>query len=81
MTAVGGDLGLVGELAAKVSVATMLEPLGFREQRLPGDQMTIALQPKPGMAAPFDLECAGEVRWRELPEPRPDCPTCGVAEG
>ena len=79
MTAVGGDLGLVGQLAAKASVATLLEEFGYREQRLAGDQAIIGLQPKPEMAAPFDLERAGEVRWRELPPPRPECPTCGAA--
>jgi hypothetical protein len=77
MTAVGGDLGLVGELAAKVTIATLLEALGHREQHLPGDQAVLALRPKPGMAAPFDMEFAGEARWRALPAPRPDCPTCG----
>ena len=77
MTAVGGDLGLVGQLAAKASVATLLADLGYREQRLPGDHAILGLQPKPNVAAPFDLERAGELRWRDLPPPRPDCPTCG----
>ena len=77
MTAVGGDLGLVGQLAAKTIVATLLDDLGYREQRLPGDHAIVGLQPKPGMAAPFDIEFAGEVRWRPLPPPRENCPTCG----
>ncbi|HEY8465210.1 MAG TPA: ThiF family adenylyltransferase [Solirubrobacterales bacterium] len=77
MTAVGGDLGLVGELAAKVTAATLLERLGYREQRLPGDHAILALRPKTGMAPPFDMELAGDVRWGELPSPRADCPTCG----
>lgn len=77
MIAVAGDLGLVGEFAAKVTVATLLEKLGYRDQRLPGDQAVLALRPKPGMAAPFDLSFAAEVRWDELPPPRANCPTCG----
>jgi molybdopterin/thiamine biosynthesis adenylyltransferase len=76
MTAVGGDLGLVGQFAAKVAVATLLDDLGYREQRLPGDHAILGLQPKPDMAPPFDIERAGEVRWRALPPPREDCPTC-----
>jgi molybdopterin/thiamine biosynthesis adenylyltransferase len=77
MTAVGGDLGLVAQLAAKIVVATLLDDLGYRDQRLPGDHAIVGLQPKPGMAPPFDIERAGEVRWRPLPPPRDDCPTCG----
>ena len=77
MTAVAGDLGLVGEFAAKVTVATLLEGLGYRDQRLAGDQAILALRPKPGMAAPFDLNLAAEVRWDELSPPRANCPTCG----
>ncbi len=77
MTAVGGDLGLVGQLAAKATISTMLEDLGRRDQRLPGDHAIIGLQPKPGMAPPFDIEFASELRWRCLPAPRDDCPTCG----
>jgi NAD(P)-dependent dehydrogenase (short-subunit alcohol dehydrogenase family) len=77
MTAVGGDLGFVGQLAAKAAVATILEGLGYREQRLPGDSAVMGLQPKPGMAPPFNIEFAGEVRWSQLPPPREDCPTCG----
>lgn len=78
MTAVEGDLGLVGQLAAKVAVSTLLEPLGYREQRLPGDHAILGLQPKPDMAPPFDLNCAGELGWRNLPAPEPSCPTCGT---
>lgn len=77
MTAVGGDLGLVGQLAAKAAVATTLENLGYRDQRLPGDHAILGLQPKPGIAPPFDMEFAGQLRWRPLPPPRHDCPTCG----
>jgi molybdopterin/thiamine biosynthesis adenylyltransferase len=78
MTAVGGDLGLIGQLAAKIAVSTILEPTGHRDQRLPGDQIIVPLRPKPGLAAPFDLDAALDVRWRELPGPRAKCPTCGT---
>lgn len=78
MTAVGGDLGLVGQLAAKITVATILEPKGHREHRLPGDQVIVPLRPKPGRAAPFNLDAALDVRWRALPSPRATCLTCGL---
>lgn len=81
MTAVGGDLGLVGQLAAKVCVASLLEELGFRDQKLPGNHAILGLRPKPGMAPPFNIEHAGAIRWRDLPPPRPKCPTCGEANG
>lgn len=77
MTAVTGDLGLVGQLAAKVAIATLLEPKGFRDQRLPGDRAVIGLRPLPGKPAPFDLEEAGTVSWAPLPAGRANCPTCG----
>jgi hypothetical protein len=77
MTAVTGDLGLVGQLAAKVAVATLLEPRGFRDQRLPGDHAVIGLRPLPGKPAPFDIEEAGAITWAPLPPARTDCPTCG----
>jgi hypothetical protein len=78
MTAVGGDLGLIGQMAAKAAVATLLQAKGYRDQRLPGNHAVLGLRPAPGMAPPFDIEFAGEVRWRALPPPRPDCPTCSV---
>ena len=78
MTAVGGDLSLVGHIAAKATVATVLEDLGFREEKLSGDHAIIGLRPKPHLEPPFDIHHAGEVRWRELPPPRDDCPTCGT---
>ncbi len=79
MTAVGGDLGLVGQLAAKTAVATLLHAKGHADQRLPGDHAILGLRPRPGLAAPFDIEFAGEIRWSALPPPRPDCPSCSTA--
>ncbi|MEJ7791978.1 MAG: ThiF family adenylyltransferase [Gaiellaceae bacterium] len=78
MTAVAGDLALVGHLAAKIVVASLLERVGARAQALPGDALTIALAPVPGLRAPFDLERCLDVRWRDLPRPRTTCPSCGM---
>lgn len=78
MTAVGGDLGLVGQLAGKVVVATLLDRKGHRDQRLAGDHAILALRSVPGMAEPFNLTAAGELAWEQLPAPRADCPTCGT---
>jgi hypothetical protein len=76
MTAVGADLHLLGQLAAKSAVATILERHGAAHQRLPGDHAIIALQPRPGRAYPFDLTGTGTIRWRPAATPIPDCPTC-----
>jgi molybdopterin/thiamine biosynthesis adenylyltransferase len=77
MTAVGGDLGLVGELAAKALVGTLLERRGFHDQRLPADHAIVGLRPGPRRAAPFDIEHAGEIRWHPTGPSRADCPCCG----
>jgi hypothetical protein len=78
MTAVGADLHLVGNLAAKVTVATVLERRGHGDQALPGEQAVIGLRPTPGLAAPFDLTGAGEIRWAGSWPARPNCPTCSA---
>jgi hypothetical protein len=79
MTAVGGDLHLIGQFAAKVAVATHLERHGHPDQRLPGESALVALRPRPGWAPPFDLTACGEVRWAAAAPPLPECPTCGPA--
>lgn len=76
MTASPGDLDLVAATAAKVAVSTLLERRGHWNQRLPGDFAILGLQPKPDYPAPFDITCAGDVRWHDLPAARSDCPTC-----
>lgn len=76
MTAAPGDLTLIGDLAAKAALATVLEARGRWNQRLPDAWALIGLQPTPDMPAPFDLSHAGEVRWHPIPDPRADCPTC-----
>jgi len=76
MTAVGGDLDLVGKLAAKAAVATLLERRGYLEQRLPGDHAVLGLQPPLALPAPFDVSRAGEIKWSETGSPRANCPSC-----
>jgi molybdopterin/thiamine biosynthesis adenylyltransferase len=78
MTAVGGDLAVIGQLAAKAAVATLLEARGHREQRLPGDHAIVGLQPAPDLAEPFDAAGPCAVAWFDLKPPRPDCPTCAL---
>lgn len=76
MTAVGSDLGLVGDLAAKTLVATLLERRGHRDQRLPGDHAIIGLRPALGRAAPFEIQHACEIRWHPIAASRAECPCC-----
>ena len=77
MTAVPSDLHYIGILAAKTAVATMLESrYGDHTQRLPGEHAIIGLRPGNDLAAPFDLNYAGAIRWASIPSPRPACPTC-----
>jgi hypothetical protein len=76
MTAVGSDLHLVGQLAAKAAVATLLERAGHPDQRLPGDHGLLALRPKLGWPPPFDVARAGELRWLDARPPVAGCPTC-----
>ncbi|KOX24396.1 hypothetical protein ADK67_19065 [Saccharothrix sp. NRRL B-16348] len=79
MTAVGSDLHLVGQFAAKFAVATHLQGKGQHDQRFAGEHAVLALRPEPGWAAPYDLIRAGEVRWHSATPPRAGCSTCGPA--
>jgi len=76
MTAVAGDLHLVGQLAAKAAIALLLENAGYHEQLLPGDQLVVGLRPRPGLPTPFNPSHAGALRWSPLGPPFPGCPTC-----
>lgn len=78
MTAAPSDLSALGAFAAKVAISTLLTGKHWH-QRLPGDYALIGLQPTPDMPPPFDISCSGDVRWHDLPAPRPDCPTCALA--
>lgn len=76
MTAAPPDLRLMGELAAKATLATVLEARGRWSQRLPGDWAVVGLQPAPDAPPPFDVVHAGAVRWHELPPRWEACPSC-----
>ena len=76
MTAVGGDLMIIGQFAAKVAVATLLEDAGHYDQRIALDWAVIGLRSDMGAPDPFDLH-PGEVRWLPAVPSQPDCPTCG----
>lgn len=79
MTAVGSDLQMVGQLTAKVAVATVLEAHGHHDQAVRGEYAMLGLRPGGATAEygpPFDVPAAG-VQWRPAARPRQDCPTCG----
>jgi hypothetical protein len=56
MTAVGPDLHLVGQFAAQLAVATLLERRGASDQKLPDEHAVLALRPQAGWATPFRSE-------------------------
>jgi ThiF family len=78
MTAVGTDLVLVGQFAAKLAVATLLEDAGHYDQRIQQNWAVIGLRGDLTAPPPFDLH-SGEVRWLPGVGSRPDCPTCETA--
>ena len=75
MTAVGGDLKLMGQLSAKVAVATVLERLGDRSQRIGADHGIVGLRPDRQYPPPFADAQPGSVIWRTFTRD-PDCPVC-----
>jgi hypothetical protein len=77
MTAVGPDLHLVGDLTAKLAVATLLERDGWADQRVDTDTALLGLRPEQFVAAPFDL-APGELRWLPAAPQRNDCATCSA---
>jgi len=81
MTAVGGDLDIVGRLAARAVVSTLLEDEGYLSERLPADHGVVGLRPAIDREpeAPFDVERSLQVSWHSLGQPLPDCPSCGTA--
>lgn len=78
MTAVGGDLHLIGQLTAKITVATLLRTQGELDQTLVDDNLVIALRPSPGYAAPFDAIRALDQKWYRASRPYDDCPACNT---
>ena len=79
-TAVGGDLHLVGALAAKVVVATLMTKAGYREQRLAGNHALLGLRPPLDPApAPFDrIDRVAAIAWLPTAAPDWECPTCSL---
>jgi ThiF family len=77
MTAVGSDLVMVGQLAAKLAVATILEEAGHHDQVITSDYAIAGLRRDPGAAQPFDIE-PGQIRWQPATAPVYGCPTCGT---
>ena len=75
MTAVGGDLDLVGKVAAKAAVATLLEKAGHWEHRLPGDHAVIGLRSSLGLTDPFNAPNSG-IEWHDTGTPASDCVSC-----
>lgn len=79
MTAIPADLQLVGQLAAKATLATVLESrLGHPGSRLPGDHAIVGLQPVTALKGPFAVSSPGEIHWSDVPKPRKNCPTCSL---
>ncbi|WP_416354901.1 HesA/MoeB/ThiF family protein [Curtobacterium sp. VKM Ac-2865] len=80
MTAVPSDLQLIGQLAAQITLATLLESRHGRPgASLPNEHAVIGLRPTADLGGPFNVAHAGEVRWASVPPPRTDCPTCSLA--
>lgn len=79
MTAVGSDLALVGQHAAKVAVATLLEYAGHYDQCIEQDWAVIGLRGDLRAPDPFRLT-PGDVHWLPHAPSLPGCPTCGAAE-
>lgn len=79
MTAVGGDLHIIGQLAAKITVATLLRAQGELDQTLVDDNLVIALRPAPGYAAPFSATRVLDQKWYRAGRPYDDCPACNAA--
>jgi hypothetical protein len=78
MTAVGSDLMIVGQLAAKLAIATLLEDGGHHDQRIDGEHAILGLRGVLGLPSPFDVG-VGVVRWLPGAQSRSGCPTCGAA--
>jgi molybdopterin/thiamine biosynthesis adenylyltransferase len=77
MTAVGSDLVMVGQLAAKLAVATILEAAGHYDQVIAGEYAVTGLRRDVTAASPFDVD-PGQVRWLPTAPQRDGCPTCGM---
>lgn len=79
MTAVGTDLHLMGSLAAKTAVATILNDLGHMDQILEDDNAVVALRPEAGLAEPFASARVMSIHWYPSAAAYPDCLACRPA--
>jgi molybdopterin-synthase adenylyltransferase len=79
MTAVGGDLDLVGRIAARAVVSTLLEAAGYLAERLPNDHAVLGLRPALDhpAAPPFDPDRTLQISWSGLGDALRSCPACG----
>lgn len=76
MTAVGPDIALVGDLAAKVTVASILERAGHADQRLPGEHLVVGLRLRKAYKQPYNAARTGDMKWWPATPPRKGCVTC-----
>lgn len=76
MTAVGGDLSLVGQAAAKVAVATLLHNAGRGAHELPGEALLLPLRAS-DLVRPYGADAALQGAWLPASPSRPGCFTCG----
>lgn len=76
MTAVGSDLHLVGSIAAKSAIATVLASKGYLDQTLEDDNAVIALRPEAGWAPPFNSARGMSFGWYSSTPPYSDCRAC-----
>jgi hypothetical protein len=76
MTAVGPDIAFLGQLAAKVAVASVLERSGRIDQRLPGEHAVVGLRVRSPYKSPYDVTHTGDIRWHPASPPRHGCVTC-----
>ncbi len=79
MTAIGGDLALMGNMAAKAAVATLLQRAGLWRHRLVADHLIIGLQPAGDLEPPFGTDATLDMTVRPLPPPNPGCPACAAS--
>lgn len=76
MTAVGGDLHLIGSMAAKIAIATLLRQAGEPGQSLEDDNLVLALRPSGSFGPPFDARRTLNLRWYAATGPYDDCRSC-----
>lgn len=76
MTAVGGNLHMIGNLAASLAISTLLTRDGIAGHKTPGEHLVVGLRPNPDLAAPFDVDRTLQLCWSPATPPRPGCPTC-----